>query len=180
MINLPNFISLIRILLSLGLIFVKPFSNYFYVIYIVAGISDFLDGFLARKYHLESDFGALLDSIADFIYIIILLIICILHFEWKQWIILWIVGITLIRFTSILVGYIRYKTFCTLHTNMNKLSGLVLFIFPLLLIAIPFNLLIILICLITSVSACEELLININSLQLNRNIPSIFHNKKVA
>lgn len=178
--NLPNFISVIRILLSFGLIFVKPFSIYFYLIYGLAGMSDFLDGFIARKYHLESDFGALLDSIADFIYMIILLIICIFYFEWKDWVLMWIIGIALIRFTSLLVGYSRYKTFCTLHTVSNKLSGLILFIFPLLLIVMPFNLLIIFICLITSLSACEELLINITSIQLNRNIPSIFHNKKVA
>lgn len=37
----------------------------FLVVFVLAGITDFLDGFLARKYHQASSFGAKLDSAAD-------------------------------------------------------------------------------------------------------------------
>lgn len=173
MFTLPNSISLIRIIFAIGLIFVKPFSALFYLIYFLGGISDFLDGYIARKYKLVSDLGALLDSISDLIFILVILIICLNYFTWSLWMVYWIIVITLIRFVSIGVGYYRYKTLSTLHTMMNKLSGFTLFIFPMLYLFIPFYVLIIIICSLTSLSAIEELLINIISKQLNRNIPSI-------
>lgn len=41
-----------------------------YIIAIVAGITDFLDGQIARRYHCESDFGRLMDPLADKIFIV--------------------------------------------------------------------------------------------------------------
>jgi CDP-diacylglycerol--glycerol-3-phosphate 3-phosphatidyltransferase len=41
-----------------------------YIIAILAGITDFLDGWLARKFNLVSDFGALMDPLADKIFIV--------------------------------------------------------------------------------------------------------------
>lgn len=175
--NIPNMISIIRILLALSLIFIKPFSILFYVCYVFGGISDFLDGFIARKFHLESEFGALLDSIADFIFIIIILTIYLFYFTWSQWMITWVGVIVSVRLLSLLIGWIRYKTVCTLHTLLNKLSGLVLFIFPLFYLIIPFNVLFTLVCIVCLISACEELLINSTSHYLNRNIKSYFFSK---
>lgn len=175
--NIPNMISIIRILLALSLIFIKPFSILFYVCYVFGGISDFLDGFIARKFRLESEFGALLDSIADFIFIIIILIVYLFYFTWSQWMITWVGVIVSVRLLSLLIGWIRYKTVCTLHTLLNKLSGLVLFIFPLFYLIIPFNVLFTLVCIVCLISASEELLINSTSHYLNRNIKSYFFSK---
>lgn len=41
-----------------------------YIVAILAGLTDFFDGFLARKYHLESDFGRLMDPLADKIFVV--------------------------------------------------------------------------------------------------------------
>jgi len=41
-----------------------------YIVAILAGITDFLDGYLARKYNWISDFGALMDPLADKIFIV--------------------------------------------------------------------------------------------------------------
>ncbi len=41
-----------------------------YIVAILAGLTDLADGFLARKYHLESDFGRLMDPLADKIFIV--------------------------------------------------------------------------------------------------------------
>lgn len=65
--NIPNALSLFRI-------FCIPFFFYFLLIrscWVVLGIlvlgslSDFFDGYLARKFHVESKVGALLDPLAD-------------------------------------------------------------------------------------------------------------------
>lgn len=41
-----------------------------YIVAILAALTDFFDGFLARKYHLESDFGRLMDPLADKIFVV--------------------------------------------------------------------------------------------------------------
>ena len=41
-----------------------------YIVVILAALTDFFDGFLARKFHLESDFGRLMDPLADKIFVV--------------------------------------------------------------------------------------------------------------
>lgn len=96
--NLPNKLTITRIILSLIIIFIllfpfdaagitipKLFINEAIVInikYIIAGIlfciaaiTDFLDGYIARKYNLVTDFGKMIDAIADKILVNSVLII---------------------------------------------------------------------------------------------------------
>ena len=42
----------------------------FWVLYLIAGLTDMLDGFLARRWGVESKFGARLDSLADFVFVL--------------------------------------------------------------------------------------------------------------
>ena len=66
--HLPNCITALRIVGTAALIFTKPMSIWFYIVYCLTGITDVLDGFIARKFKLTSEFGAKLDSIADLLF----------------------------------------------------------------------------------------------------------------
>ena len=73
--NTPNKLTFARILLAficIGLILRRDFTSLLlaFSIFIVASITDFFDGFLARRNNLTSDLGRLLDPIADKILII--------------------------------------------------------------------------------------------------------------
>ena len=68
--NLPNILSLIRICLTpvVVALFLLPYSACKFLafgVYVIASCTDFLDGYIARKYNLVSDIGKLLDSSAD-------------------------------------------------------------------------------------------------------------------
>lgn len=61
----PNCITLSRISLALMLLFLTPLSSAFLTIYLLCGLTDLIDGFIARKTGTTSSLGAKLDSAAD-------------------------------------------------------------------------------------------------------------------
>lgn len=68
--NLPNKITIMRIILIpiYLLVFYSSMENRLLIaglIFLLAGISDLLDGYIARKYDLTTDLGAVLDPFAD-------------------------------------------------------------------------------------------------------------------
>ena len=74
--NLPNFLSIFRIFLLIPVIFFFELDWYLFSIFVfvIAAITDFLDGYFARKNNQASDTGALLDLLADKLFVSILLI----------------------------------------------------------------------------------------------------------
>jgi cardiolipin synthase len=65
--HFPNILTLSRIVLSFIFVFFI-YHNYLFqafVVFVIASITDFFDGFLARKWGVESDLGKLLDPLAD-------------------------------------------------------------------------------------------------------------------
>ena len=80
--NIPNILALMRILIIPVIIIFLEIDGEFYnwlalILYIIACLSDFLDGYLARKFYLESSFGRFLDPVADKILIVSLIFILI-------------------------------------------------------------------------------------------------------
>ncbi len=75
MTKLINLITISRILLAPIILIFLIFENYFIciILFFFASLSDYLDGFLARKYNAESQLGEILDPIADKIIIIFIL-----------------------------------------------------------------------------------------------------------
>ncbi|KAB7613976.1 CDP-diacylglycerol--glycerol-3-phosphate 3-phosphatidyltransferase [Amylibacter sp. SFDW26] len=79
--NIPNILTLIRLLAAPGvaimfLYFARPLADWYaMILFILASVTDFLDGYLARKWKQESRFGAMMDPIADKAMVIIALVI---------------------------------------------------------------------------------------------------------
>ena len=63
--RLPNVISALRIAGSLGLLFCDVAGWMFWALYALCGISDMVDGWLARNLQAESKTGAVLDSFCN-------------------------------------------------------------------------------------------------------------------
>ena len=128
---MANIITVIRIVCSIALLIFPAFSPAFYTLYIVAGISDMLDGTIARKTGTVSEFGSKLDTVADFVLVFCCLIklIPILHIP--TWLIIWIIVIAAIKAINLISGYVMRREFVALHSVMNKVTGILLFVLPL-------------------------------------------------
>ncbi|TCT17219.1 CDP-diacylglycerol--glycerol-3-phosphate 3-phosphatidyltransferase [Natranaerovirga pectinivora] len=170
--SIPNGISLIRIFLAFAFFLIEPLSTSFFVIYFICGVSDILDGYIARKTNTGSKFGEKLDSIADLIMVTVLIIRLYPIIDIPITISYWVIGIAVIRVMSMGIVLIKHKTFGIIHTTGNKITGFMLFLFPLI---IQLDALIYLLCIVASISAIEELLINLVSREFNGNRKSILH-----
>ena len=124
---MANILTFFRIIVSLAIPigywlvinFSKNFNEekfflFLLTLFILASISDFLDGFIARKWNQESDIGKILDPIADKLLVIISLIILIISFK----------GNPIIFFSSILI--IFREILISGLREITKSSGLIL------------------------------------------------------
>ena len=168
-------ITIIRIFGSVFLLTIEPMSILFYVIYLTCGISDILDGYIARKTNAVSKVGATLDSVADFIFVFVMVVIFIPLISWELWLIYWIVAIAIIRLVSLVIGFAKYHSAAFLHTYANKATGLALFVFPLFYHVADIAIVAAALCSIASLSAIEELVINLKEKNLDKNIRSLFY-----
>ena len=70
--NLANMITMVRIVGALAMIFCENYTAAFFVVFTLCGVTDIIDGFVARVTHTMSEFGARLDSVADLLFYTIL------------------------------------------------------------------------------------------------------------
>lgn len=129
---LPNLITSFRLIGTFCLLFIEPLSGLFYLVYTLYGISDVLDGWIARKTKNTSEFGAKLDSVSDLLFYAVMLI-RIFPELWKRLPVkIWIAvgGILLLRLVSYLYVAVRFHRFASLHTYWNKVTGASIFAIP--------------------------------------------------
>ena len=129
--NIANYISISRILMSILLMITNTFTLSFYILYMYCGLSDMLDGFLARKYKMTSEIGAKIDSIADMVFVFVSIIKVLPVLNLSKAIGIWIIIIAMIKVFNVICGYVYYKKLMLPHTILNKITGFVLFIIPL-------------------------------------------------
>ena len=122
---------------SIVLFFCPVFSPALYVFYIAAGLSDMLDGFVARQTDTVSKLGARLDTIADFAFVVICLIKLLPVLHISTWLYAWIGIIALIKVVNIIFGYAVQKKLVAVHSGMNKATGALLFLLPLTILVFP-------------------------------------------
>lgn len=134
-----------------------------------------LDGYFARRFASESAFGARLDSAADFLLCGVLLFVLIPYYDWPAWAIGWIAVIALIRLAALAVCYKKFRQLTFLHTYANKATGVLLFLSPVLFWLFGLIVTTILLCALATISALEELLIELRSNALNPDCRSILH-----
>jgi cardiolipin synthase len=113
--NLPNSITVFRFLLVPPVVLLLLNRQYVgaLLVFVLAGFSDALDGYLAKRYHWTSRLGALLDPLADKL----MLVSGFVALAWLGLIPLWLVGLVILRDVVIVAGAIVY------HMRIEKLEA---------------------------------------------------------
>lgn len=130
--HLANIITSTRLIGTIALIFTEPLSDVFFAIYIWCGISDILDGFVARKLKTVSQLGSKLDSICDLSFYTMMMI-KVLPYLRKflpkyVWALIYLaVGIRFLCY--VFVGFSKHY-FESRHTIFNKVTSALMFALP--------------------------------------------------
>lgn len=181
--HIPNIITVVRFIGTIGLACCELLSPMFYLLYFLCGISDVLDGWLARKMKVESEAGARLDSVADVFFYAVVLVRMLPILVGRLPVSIWYgVGvIMIIRLCSYGVAFLKYHCFASLHTYMNKLTGLAVFFIPYVTWKPAYFVqFCIVTCAIAAVASLEELLIHMIAGEYNADRKTVFIKSKIG
>ena len=154
--HIANIVTACRIFGSILLLFFPVFSVEFYSIYLVCGFSDMIDGTIARKTNSTGELGSQLDTIADLIFVMVSLLKLLPAIHIPQWLWIWGGVIAVIKIGNIIWGFVSRNRFISLHTTMNKVTGLLLFLLPLTLSFVELKYSSIAVCSIATLAAIQE------------------------
>jgi len=128
---LPNLLSAARGLGALLMLIPGLPVGGLWGLYIFCGVSDMLDGALARRFGWESETGAKIDSIADLLFAGSALLKILPLLTLPGWIWPVCAAVAGLRLFGMSRRLIRRKKPVFFHTKLNKLTGLLLFLLPL-------------------------------------------------
>ena len=174
--NTADIITLIRMAGTLLLLVVEPLTSSFFWLYGLTGLTDVLDGWIARKTNTDSDFGAKLDSAADLLFYAVILF-RVFPALWNTLpVYIWyaVAGIGLVRISAYLIGAVKYHRFVSLHTYLNKVTGVAVFLTPFSLITDRAVVFCPIVCVVAAAASLEELMIHLCSEAYCPNTKSIF------
>ena len=154
--HLANILTGYRIFGSILLLFFPAFSLAFYIVYLLCGFSDMIDGTVARKTNSTSQFGSQLDTIADLIFVVAAMIKLLPAIHLPGWLLIWGGAIAVIKLANIVLGFVRSKKFVAYHSVFNKTTGLLCFLQPLTLQFIEPTCSFTIVCIIATIAAIQE------------------------
>lgn len=154
---IADILTLSRMVLSFIMLSTQPFSNEFYILYVLCGVSDMLDGAVARMTKSTGRTGEILDSIADIVFLVVSLYLIIPAVHFPFWVIVCAALIALIRVFNIIYAYIRLHRLVMLHTVLNKTAGAVIFMIPFALCTDLVNIMYAIACAVSFTASIHEL-----------------------
>jgi len=132
--DIPNLISILRIVLVVPIAYYLWYQNYSIalLLFLIGGLSDGLDGFLARRYHWETELGVILDPMGDKL----MMLTAYLLLGWHNLLAWWLVGLVISRDLIIVIGTLLYRKFIgeaklkpLLISKLNTVFQIVLVLF---------------------------------------------------
>ena len=154
--HLANIITSLRIMGSVVLLLFDVSSFPFYITYLLCGLSDMIDGAIARRMGAVSKLGARLDTASDLIFMFACSLKILPIMNIPIWLWVWIIIIALIKIFNITLIFIRKKRLISIHSVLNKITGFALFLLPLSLTFIKTAYGVAIICVFATIAAMQE------------------------
>ena len=154
--HIANIITGSRIVLSIPLLFIPLTSAWFYVLYLLCGLSDMIDGPVARRTKSASEFGARFDTVSDFVFMTVALIKFVPHLHIPVWLWIWIGVIAMIKLGNVVLEFVCTKKLISPHTVLNKVTGLLLFLLPMTISFVDLTYTLPIVCTVATIAAIHE------------------------
>ena len=154
--KIANIITFWRIPGSIGLLFCPVFSACFYGLYIFCGLTDMVDGTIARKTGAVSEVGSRLDTVADFFFVTVSFAKLVPVIRIPVWIWCWAAVIAVVKLVNLVWGFTQTKQIPALHTIANKATGLCLFLLPLTISFVDLRYTAPVVCVLATIAAIQE------------------------
>ena len=154
--HIANIITGSRIVFSLPLLFIPLSSAWFSILYLLCGLSDMMDGAIARRTGAVSQFGASLDTASDLVCMLVCGVRILPRIHLPVWLWAWIAVIALMKIWNIVFVLIRKKKLLSIHSVLNKITGFALFLLPLTLSFVPTTYSVAAICVLATIAGMQE------------------------
>ena len=115
-----------------------------------------IDGAIARKTGSVTKLGARLDTLADFVFVLTCVgkILPLMHLPIWLWV--WVISVAWIKIANAAVVLLRKKKILSIHSALNKITGLALFLLPPTLTFVPPVYSVATICVLATIAAIQE------------------------
>lgn len=173
--HLANIISLSRVAGAIALFFFNDISTAFLIIYVLCGITDLIDGPIARKTNSTSPLGATLDTVGDVATYLALTKVLIIKKLVAGWILAWILSAGVLFGIGALISKRRFGKLYLPHTYLGKIFGGSVFVLPLAMQFMPGYVWMAVICSIATIHAFELLYVQSKNKTAADFVPSALH-----
>lgn len=140
--QIPNILTVARIIIAVAVMFIEPYSVLFYVLYAFCGVSDLIDGSIARALKVDGRIGETLDTIGDTLLTWTTTHMVAMYAHKVDGLDCWVgmvIAILVVfasRILGALVTLVRFKKFSMLHTIGNKVGMIIFYLYPFMYIAL--------------------------------------------
>ncbi len=176
--HLANIVSSSRVIGAVILFCMNSISTPFLIVYILCGLTDLIDGPIARKTNSSSELGATLDTIGDVLTYLALTKILVKEKLVPWWILVWIISAGVLFGICAFVSNHRFKKFYLPHTWLGKIFGGSVFVLPVAMQFMPGEIWMSVICSIATIHAFELFYIQLRSKEALPFVASAFHVNK--
>lgn len=170
-----NYITLSRMLLAISLLFIINNKNIYLIIYMIAWVTDAIDGPVARLTKTQSDFGSKLDDIADTMLGAIMGISVFVWLGTDLFIYLAYASVLIIiRIFNVFYTKYKYGKVYVIHTYGNKATSFIAFLIPISYLMFDSNLMFYVVIIVGTLASLEESIIHISHRRFSHKRRSIF------
>ncbi len=170
-----NILTALRIALSLLLLAFLDNRTVCFAFFAAGGATDLLDGIIARRTGTASKLGARLDSFADMLMFVIMVICAVVWEGGALWALMpYLAAVAAVRVANLVIAACKFRTFAGIHTIGNKLTGVLIFVSFGVYILVGRLVALAPVIAVAGLTALEETLILLTSRTLDLNRKSLF------